>query len=172
MALNLSTKKVIVAEVNQVAKTAMAVGVARYSGLTVAEMTELRQLAYRAEVSLKVVKNTLARRALTGTDCACINDVLAGPVLLGFATTDPGAVARVFREFNKENSTLVVVGLGVAGKFAPAEQLDKIADLPTKEQAIGTMMALMRMPLEKLARVLNEVPTKLVRVVLAVSKQK
>lgn len=172
MALNLSAKQAIVKQVNEVASVAVSVGVAQYSGLTVAQMTELRRLAHQAQVSLRVVKNTLAKRAFDGTDCFCVSDVLTGAVLLGFSQEDPGAVARVFRDFSKENEKLVVSGLGVSGEFINANQLKRIADLPTKDQAISLLMALMLAPVEKLARTLNEVPTKVTRVVVAVVQQK
>ena len=98
--------------------------------------------------------------------------VLSGPVILGFSQEDPGAVARVFRDFIKENEDLVVKGLGVSGEFIDADQLKRIASLPTKDQAISMLMALMLAPTEKLVRTLNEVPTKLTRVVSAVRDQK
>ncbi len=172
MALNLEAKKVVVEQVNALATDAISVGVAEYRGLTVEQMTNLRASAMDADVTLRVVKNTLAKRALTDTGCECVTPVLSGPVVLGFSQEDPGAVARVFREFVKDNEDLVVKGLGVSGEFVEADQLKRIADLPTKDQAISMLMALMLAPTEKLARTLNEIPTKLTRVVAAVRDQK
>jgi len=172
MALNLEAKKAVVEQVNAVASTAISVGVAEYRGLNVEQMTNLRASAIDANVSLRVVKNTLAKRALADTDCECITPVLSGPVILGFSQEDPGAVARVFRAFMKENDALVVKGLGVSGEFVDAGQLKRIADLPTKNQAISMVVALMIAPVEKLTRTLNEVPIKLTRVVAAVRDQK
>lgn len=172
MALNLEAKKAIVSQVSEVAKTSISVGVAQYSGLSVSEMTDLRQQALNMQVNLRVVKNSLAKRAFEDTDCACVLPVLSGPVVLGFSKEDPGAVARVFHEFSKTNDKLIVTGLGVTGEFVEANQLKRIADLPTKDQAISMVMALMLAPVEKLARTLIEVPTKLVRVVAAVRDQK
>jgi large subunit ribosomal protein L10 len=172
MALNLEAKKVIVKQVNSLASDAVSVGVAEYRGLTVEQMTNLRSAAIQANVSLRVVKNTLAKRALTETTCECVMPVLNGPVILGFSQEDPGAVARVFKDFAKENEDLIVRGLGVSGEFVDADQIKRIADLPTKDQAISLMMALMLAPVEKLARTLNEVPTKVTRVVAAVRDQK
>jgi large subunit ribosomal protein L10 len=172
MALNLEAKKVIVKQVNSLASDAVSVGVAEYRGLTVEQMTNLRSAAIQANVSLRVVKNTLAKRALTETTCECVMPVLSGPVILGFSQEDPGAVARVFKDFAKENEDLIVRGLGVSGEFVDADQIKRIADLPTKDQAISLMMALMLAPVEKLARTLNEVPTKVTRVVAAVRDQK
>lgn len=172
MALNLEAKKVVVEQVNALADSAISVGVAEYRGLTVEQMTNLRSSAMDANVSLRVVKNTLAKRALEKTTCECVTPVLSGPVILGFSQEDPGAVARVFKDFVKENEDLVVKGLGVSGEFVEADQLKRIADLPTKDQAISMAMALMLAPVEKLARTLNEVPTKVTRVVSAVAQQK
>ena len=149
----------------------MSVGVAEYRGLNVEQMTNLRNSAIDADVSLRVVKNTLAKRALAGTGCECIAPILSGPVILGFSQEDPGAVARIFRNFIKENEALVVKGLGVSGEFVDADQLKKIASLPTKDQAISMLMALMFAPTEKLVRTLNEVPTRLTRVIAAIRDQ-
>ena len=171
MALNLEAKKAVVEQVNAVAINAVSVGVAEYRGLNVEQMTNLRSSAINADVSLRVVKNTLAKRALAETGCECITPVLSGPVILGFSQEDPGAVARVFRNFIKDNKALVVKGLGVAGEFVDADQLKKIASLPTKDQAISMLMALMLAPTEKLVRTLNEVPTMLTRVLAAIRDQ-
>ncbi|SFV59400.1 LSU ribosomal protein L10p (P0) [hydrothermal vent metagenome] len=172
MALNLEAKKAIVDQVNKIASVSIAAGVAQYRGLTVEQMTELRASALKEGVHLQVVKNTLAKRAINDTDVACISDVLTGPVIVGFSEEDPGAVARVFYDFSKENETLVVTGLAVSGNFVEPAQLKTIAELPTKDQAISLMMALMLAPVEKLARTLNEVPTKVTRVISAVKETK
>ena len=171
MALDLEAKKAVVEQVNAIAINAVSVGVAEYRGLNVEQMTNLRNSAIDADVSLRVVKNTLAKRALAGTRCECITPILSGPVILGFSQEDPGAVARIFRNFIKENEALVVKGLGVSGEFVDANQLKKIASLPTKDQAISMLMALMLAPTEKLVRTLNEVPTRLTRVIAAIRDQ-
>jgi large subunit ribosomal protein L10 len=168
VSLNLEAKKVVVNQVNRLALSAISVGVAEYRGLTVDQMTILRSSAIDANVSLRVVKNTLAKRALAKTVCECMLPVLSGPVILGFSQEDPGAVARVFKEFVKQNEDLVVKGLGVSGEFIEANQLKRIADLPNKDQAISMVMTLMLAPVEKLVRTLNEVPTKVTRVVAEV----
>ncbi len=168
MALSLKTKKAIVEQVNTIAVNTLAVGVAEYRGLSVENITTLRVIARDNNVVLRVVKNTLAKKAIVDTDCNCITDVLVGPVILGFSAEDPGAVARVFEEFTKNNDTLIVKGLGVAGDFVEASELKRIALLPTKEQAISILMSLMLAPTEKLVRTLNEIPTKITRVVAAV----
>ena len=171
MALDLEAKKAVVEQVNAVAINAVSVGVAEYRGLNVEQMTNLRNSAIDADVFLRVVKNTLAKRALAETVCECITPVLSGPVILGFSQEDPGAVARVFRDFIKENEALVVKGLGVSGEFVDADQLKRIASLPTKDLAISMLMALMLAPTEKLVKTLNEIPTKLTRVIAAISDQ-
>ena len=107
MALNFEAKKAVVEQVNAVAINAVSVGVAEYRGLNVEQMTNLRNSAIDADVSLRVVKNTLAKRALAETGCECITQVLTGPVILGFSQQDPGAVARVFRNFIKDNKALI-----------------------------------------------------------------
>jgi large subunit ribosomal protein L10 len=172
MALNLEAKKVVVEQVNSLAKSAISVGVAEYRGLSVEQMTTLRASALDADVALRVVKNSLAKLAFNETTCECVLPVLSGPIILGFSKEDPGAVARVFNEFIKDNEDLVVKGFGVSGDFVDADQLKRIADLPTKDQAISIVMALMLAPVEKLTRTLNEVPTQLTRVVSAVAQQK
>ena len=171
MALNLEAKKAVVEQVNAVAINAVSVGVAEYRGLNVEQMTNLRNSAIDPDVYLRDVKNTLAKRALAETGCECITPVLSGQVILGFSQEDPGAVARVFRDFMKENEALVVKGLGVSSEFIDADQLKRIASLPTKDQAISMLMALLLAPTEKLVRTLNEVPTKLTRVVAAIRDQ-
>jgi large subunit ribosomal protein L10 len=172
MALSLEAKKIVVENINKIAKASTAVGVAHYRGLSVGQMTELRANALKENVHLQVVKNTLAKIAFDGTDAACMSDVLKGPVVLGFSEEDLGAVARVFRNFSKENKELIVKGLVVSGEFIDASQIDSVADLPTRDQAISLVMALMLAPVEKLARTLNELPTKVTRVVAAVKDTK
>jgi len=172
MALNFEAKKAVVKKVNEVASKAIAVGVAEYSGLSVEQMTNLRNSASQANVYLRVVKNTLAKRALADTSCECIKTILVGPIILGFSEEDPGAVARIFYNFIKENEKLIVKGLGVSGNFIEADKIKSIADLPTKDQAISMVMSLMLSPVSKLTRTLNNIPTKLTCTLAAVRDQK
>jgi large subunit ribosomal protein L10 len=118
------------------------------------------------------VKNTLARRAVNGTDYECLQDTLTGPLLLAFSQEDPGAAARVLKDFAKENDKLVIKALSVSGQLLAASEIDRLASLPTKEQAISMLMSVMQAPIAKLARTLNEVPGKLVRTVAAVRDAK
>lgn len=174
MSLNLEEKQTVVAEVAAVAATAQAVVASEYRGLSVARLTALRVLARKQGVYLRVVKNTLARRALQGTDFECLQPALAGPLILAFSRDDPGAAARVLKDFTKDpaNDKLVIKALAVGGQLLPATELDRLANLPTREQALATLLACLRAPLDKLARTLNEVPGKLVRTLEAIRQQK
>ena len=172
MALSFAEKQAIVAEVADVAKSAYSAVTAEYLGLSANEMTELRAKARQGGVYMRVVKNTLAKRALEGTDYACLNETLVGPLLIAFSQEDPGAAARVLKDFAKENDKLVIKALSVSGQLLPASELDRLASLPTKEQAISMLMSVMQAPIAKLARTLNEVPGKLGRTVAAVRDAK
>ena len=172
MALTLEEKKAVVAEVSEVAKGAFSAVAAVYSGVTVEEMTDLRVKARADNVYLRVVKNTLARRALENTDFECMIERLTGPLVLAFSQEDPGAAARVAKDFAKENDRFEVTMLSVGGELLEASEIDKLAMLPTRDQAISMLMAVMLAPTEKFVRTLNAVPTKLVRTVAAISDQK
>jgi large subunit ribosomal protein L10 len=172
VALSLADKKQIVSEVAAVAESAHSAVAAEYRGLTVDEMTALRIKAREGGVYLRVVKNSLARRAFEGTEFECMNDQLVGPLVLAFSQEDPGSAARVIKEFAKEHDKLEVKVLAVGGEALAASELDKLASLPTRDQAISMLMAVMRAPLDKFARTLNEVPGKLVRTVAAVRDAK
>ena len=135
MALRLEDKKQFVTEVNAVAEDSVTAVAAEYRGLSVAEMTELRKEARNAGVYMRVVKNTLARRAVEGTEFECMKDTLKGPLLLAFAKDDPGAAARVIKDFAKEHDALKAVSLSTGGQLLPASELATLADLPTLDQA-------------------------------------
>jgi large subunit ribosomal protein L10 len=170
--LNLEEKKAVVAEVAEVAGSAYSAIAAEYSGLTVGEMTELRAKARESGVYLRVVKNKLARRAFEGTDFACMADGLVGQLVLAFSQEDPGSAARVIKDFSKEHDKLVVKLVSIGGKLLAASDVDALAKMPTYDQAISMLMAVMKAPVEKLARTMNEVPGKLVRTVAAVRDAK
>ena len=172
MALSFAEKEAIVSEVAEVAASAFSVVTAEYNGLSAEEMTDLRAKARNGGVYLRVVKNTLARRAVNGTDYECLQDTLSGPLLMAFSKEDPGAAARVLKDFAKENDKLVIKALSVSGQLLAASELDRLASLPTKEQAISMLVSVMQAPITKLARSLNEVPGKLVRTVAAVRDAK
>jgi large subunit ribosomal protein L10 len=172
VALNLDQKKAVVAEVAEVAANAHSAVAAEYIGLSVEDMTDLRVKAREQNVYLRVVKNTLARRAFEGTDFECMSEAMVGPLVLAFSQEDPGAAARVISSFAKENDKLVVKLVSIGGQLLEAGDIKRLADMPTKDQAISMLMSVMNAPIEKLARTLNEVPSKLVRAVAAVGDQK
>ena len=172
MALNLEDKKAIVAEVNGTAADALSLVIADARGVNVTDMTALRAKAREEKVDLRVVRNTLARRAFEGTDFECVTDTLTGPSLFGFSMEDPGAAARLFKDFAKENENFEVKALSVSGQLLDKGQIDVLAKLPTLEQALGQLASVMIAPVTKLVRTFNEVPTKVTRVVAAVKDQK
>jgi large subunit ribosomal protein L10 len=172
VALSLAEKQAIVAEVAVVAKEAHSAVVAEYAGLESNDMNDLRAKARAGGVYLRVVKNSLARRAIEGTDYECLSETLVGPMILAFSQEDPGCAARVLKDYSKENDKLVVKALSVSGQLLAASELDRLASLPTKDQAISMLMSVMQAPVTKLARTLNEVPGKLVRTVAAVKDAK
>jgi len=172
MALTLEEKKAVVAEVSEVAKGALSAVAAQYIGLSVEDLTNLRVKAREENVYLRVVKNTLARRALEDTDFACMSERLTGPLILAFSQEDPGAAARVTKEFAKTHDKFQVTMLSVGGELLEPSDIDKLAKLPTRDQAISMLMAVMLAPTEKFVRTLNEVPGKLVRTVAAIRDQK
>ena len=172
MAIGLEDKKAIVAEVNEVAAEALSLVIADSRGCTVEQMTALRSQAREANVKLRVVRNTLAKRAVAGTDYECAQESFKGPSLLAFSMEDPGAAARIFKDFAKENEKFEVKALAVGGQLLNANQIDVLAKLPTREQALSMLMSVMQAPVAKFVRTLNEVPGKLVRTVAAVRDQK
>ncbi len=172
MALSFTEKETIVAEVAEIASSAHSVVLAEYAGLESNDMNTLRDKARAGGVRIRIVKNTLARRAIEGTEYACLQDSLVGPLIMAFSQEDPGSAARVLKEFTKENDKLVVTALSVSGQLLAASELDRLAKLPTKDQAISMLMSVMQAPITKLARTLNEVPGKLVRTVAAIRDDK
>ena len=172
MAIGLEDKKAIVAEVNETATSALSLVIADARGVTVGGMTALRKDARENQVTLRVVRNTLAKRALEGTDYECVSSTLAGPSLFGFSMEDPGAAARLFKDFAKENKNFEVKALAVSGQILGADQLDVLAKLPTRDQALSMLMRVMNAPVTKLVQTMNEVPGKLARTLAAVRDQK
>ena len=172
MALNLADKKTIVSEVAAVAAEAHSAVAAEYRGLGVEDLTESRSKARQGGVYLKVVKNTLAKRALENTEFDCMRDGLVGPLILAFSQEDPGSAARVIKEFGKEHDLLKVKMLSIGGQLLEASDLDRLASLPTKDQAISMLMSVMKAPVEKFVRTLAEPHGKMVRTVAAIRDQK
>lgn len=172
MALTLEQKKAVVAEVAEAAKTAHSAVAAEYRGITVEKMTEMRAKARNEGVYLKVAKNTLVKRAVEGTEFECMAEELTGPLLFAFSIEDPGAAARLIKEFSKDEEKLVVRLVAMGAKLYEASELERLASLPTREQAIAMLMGVMKAPIEKFVRTLAEPHTKLVRTVAAVRDSK
>ena len=172
MALNIEQKKAVVAEVADAAGKALAAVAAEYRGLTVEEMTELRAKAREDGVFVKVAKNTLVRRAVEGTEYECMQDSLTGPLLLAFSMDDPGAAARLVKDYSKDHDKLIAKLVAVGGELYDASELERLSNLPTYDQAIAILMGVMKAPIEKFVRTLAEPHTKLVRTVAAVRDAK
>ena len=172
MALNLEDKKALVAEVAEVAAHAQSVVAAEYRGLTVSQMTELRARARRQGVYMRVVKNTLARKALAGTTFESVGPKLKGPLMLAFSKDDPGAAARVVQDFAKGNEKLVATLVSLGGQVLPAAELDKVASLPTREQALSMLLGVLKAPIQKLVGTLAAPASQLARTLAAVREQK
>lgn len=172
MALNFEDKKVIVSDVNEVAARSLSVIAAEYRGLTVSEMTELRKTARGSGVTLRVVRNTLAKRAFAETPYECMQDSLKGPLIFAFSHDDPGAAARVIRDFAKEHDALKVQVLSLDGQLLDGNQLNAVANLPTYDQAISQLMSVMIAPISKFVRTLAEPVAQVVRTVGAVRDKK
>jgi len=172
VALRLEGKKQIVQEVADVASGALSAVIAEYSGMTVDKLTEMRVKARESGVYLRVVRNTLAKRAVEDTEFACLTDALVGQVICAFSLEEPGAAARLVRDFSKDCDKLVTTAIAVSGTLHSADQLDAVAKLPTKDEAISQLMSVMNGPVTKLARTLNEFPSRITRVIDAVRAQK
>jgi len=172
MVLRLDEKKALVAEIKAVAADAPSAVAMEYRGLDVGQMTQLRAQAREADVYLRVIKNTLARRAVEGTGFECLRESLHGPIMLAFSGEDPGAAARVVKEFSKDNEALVAVSVAIGGQVYPASELDRVASLPTRDQALAMLAGLIRAPVEKLVRTMAEVPTGVVRALAAIRDRK
>ena len=172
MAIGLEDKKQIVSEVNQAANSALSAVLADYHGVDVADLTALRKTARENKVYLRVVRNTLLRKAVAETEFECIREVLVGPTILAFSQEDPGAAARVLKDFAEENDEFEIKALSIGGKLMEANQIDVLAKLPTLDQARSILMSVMLAPVTKLARTVNEVPSKVTRAVAAVRDQK
>lgn len=167
MSITLDAKKAIVEEVANVAAQAPSAVAAEYIGLTVAEMTVLRNAARDAGVYLKVVRNTLARRALENTQFACMREKLVGPLLLVFSNDEPGSAARIVRDFAKDNSKLVVKSVALDGNLLEPSEIDRLASMPSLDEARAMLLGLLSAPLSQFVRTLAEPPAKLARVLAA-----
>lgn len=164
MALRLADKQALVAEVNEIAASSESAVAAEYRGLSVQQMTAFRASARSEGVYVRVVKNTLARRAVEGTDFECLAEALKGPLLLAFSRDDPGAAARVIKEFAKDNEDLATRAVAIGGMLYGAEDLNRLASLPNLDQARAMLLGCLQAPYGKLVRSLAEPPAMLARV--------
>jgi large subunit ribosomal protein L10 len=167
MALRLEDKQALVEEVNAIAASAIA---AEYRGMSVAQITELRAKARSQGVYVRVVKNTLAKRAVEGTEFACLRETLKGPLILAFSREDPGAAARVFKDFAKGNDKLVTKAVAIGGALYGPADLDRLASLPTLDQARAILLGVLQAPAAQLVRTLAEPPALVARVLAARGK--
>ncbi len=173
MALRIDGKKAIVDQVSDVAKRAISLVAADYAGLSVAQVDVLRNKAREHDVYVKVVRNTLARRALDETTSfGCVDSKLKGPIILLFAMTEPGAAAKVVRDFLKENVAMEVRAIVVDGELFPASELKSLASLPTKHEALSSLAGTMLAPVTGVALTINAVTAGLVRTLQAVVDKK
>lgn len=165
MALSLEQKKLVVEEVAGVARSAQSAVAAEYRGLTVAEMTDLRERAKQSGVYLRVVRNTLARRAVEGTEFECVQERLRGPLVLAFSRDEPGAAARVLRDYAKSNQKLVVSFVAFDGRAMDAPAIDQLASLPSRDEALSMLMSVLLAPATRFARTIAAPHAGVVRVV-------
>lgn len=162
MALDLKDKKAIVTEVNEIAKHAVSAVVADYRGIAVGKMTELRKVSRETGVYLRVIRNTLIRRAINGTAYKCLKEAFIGPTLIAFSKDHPGAAARLFKEFAKVNTEFNIKAAAFNGEFISANQIDRLATLPTYKEAISRLMLTMK----------EASAGKLTRIIVAIRDQK
>ncbi len=172
MPLTLQQKQSVVSEVANIAAQAHSVIAAEYQGLTVGEMTALRVKARESNVQMRVVKNSLAKRAFEGTDYGCMSEVLQGQMVYAFSMEEPGSAARILQDYSKDNEKLVVKLIAFGGELLDPSEIKRLASMPTYDQAISLLMAVMKAPVEKLARTMSEVPGKLTRTMAAIRDQK
>ena len=171
MSLSMEQKQAMVAEVSRVLAGSQAAVLAEYRGLTVAQMTELRARARKSGVYVRVVKNTLVRRAVAGSPFECLTDHLSGPLAFA-ASEDPVAVAKLLVDFAKDNDKLRVMTGSMSGRLMSGAELQALARLPGREVLLSMLLGTMRAPVQKFVQTLNEVPAKFVRTLAAVRDQK
>jgi large subunit ribosomal protein L10 len=171
LGLSLEQKQATVSEVSAKLGTAQAVIVAEYRGLDVARVTQLRARARKSGLYLKVLKNTLARRAVKGTPFERLAEQMSGPLMYGIAN-DPVAGAKVFSEFAKENEQFVIRGGAMPNAVMTPKEVGALAALPSRQELLAKLLGTMQAPMAKLVRTMNEVPGKFVRALAAVRDAK
>lgn len=172
MALKLEDKKAIVAEVAEQASSALSAAMADYRGLTVNQMSDLRKQARESGVYLKVVRNNLAKIAVKSTEFECMHDAFVGPLVLAFAKEEPGAAAKLFKNFVKDNKAFEVKNLAMGGELFGADKLEEMAKLPSRDDALSLLCSVLQAPITKFVRTANEIPAQAVRVFAAVGDAK
>mgnify|MGYP001027746328 CR=1 FL=1 len=171
MGLNRQDKANVIAEMSELVAQSSAIIIAEYRGLTVEAITKLRADARKQGVQLRVVKNTLVRRAVEGTEFAGLADQFVGPLVYGFSA-DPVAAAKVLVNFAKDNDKLVIKGGAMANTVMDVEAVKQLATMPSREELLAKLMATMNEPIAKFVRTINEVPARFVRTVAAVRDAK
>jgi large subunit ribosomal protein L10 len=171
LSLNLEGKKEVVAEVSQRLTKAQAIVLAEYRGLGVEQITALRKQARASGVYLRVLKNTLARRAVQGTPFEKLSDQMVGPLAYGIST-DPVSAAKVLQAYAKGNDKLVIKGGAMPHQLLSAKEVGALASMPSREQLLATLLGTMNAPITKFVQTLNEVPSKFVRALAAVRDAK
>lgn len=172
MALRLDGKQGIVAAVRAAAENALSAVLVDFRGMSVVELTDLRRRARESGVQLRVVRNTLLKRAVVGTAYEGLGAAVGGPTMLALSLEDPGAAARLLKNATTEFEALAIKALAVDGQVFEAAEIDRLATLPTREQALAQLLGVIKAPIGKLARTLNEVPSKLARALAAVRDAK
>lgn len=172
MGLTLANKKLVVDEIAAIAREAVSIVAAKYRGLDANQMSKLRDEARKQGVVLRVIRNTLSRRALQNTEHECLCDSLVGPLVLAFSADSPSAAARLVKDAVKANDKLEAHALSLGGQLYAAKDLDVVASLPTRDEALSKLLAVMKEPVAKFVRVLAAPHTKLVRTVAAIRHTK
>ena len=170
MPLRIEQKKAVVEELHSIASSSVSAAIAEYRGLNVAEITKLRTKARESEIYLKVVKNSLSKKALADTNFECLTQALQGPIIIALSADDLASPARLFKDFGKDYEHLKTVSLAIDGNVFPSSELNRIAKLPTRNEAYSTIVGLMQAPIEKALRTLNEIPVKFTKLILAVKE--
>lgn len=171
MSLNLNQKKQVVEDVSAVVSTSTTAVIAEYRGMTVEQMKVLRREAHANNVYVRVVKNTLLRRAVKGTDFECLDELLVGPLAFA-ASKDPVAVAKILDKYAKQFNALNIKAGSIAGSLLTEADIKALAQLPSREELLAKLLGTMQAPIAKFVRTLNEVPTKFVRGLAAVRDAK
>ena len=172
MPMRMNDKQLAVQELHEIAEIAVSAVAADYHGSSVSQLTILRQKARESDVHLKVIRNTLAKKALEGTKFNCLDDLLVGPTMLAFSLQDPSSAAKLLNDFKNENKAFIVKGLTFGEDLLDLSRLVDIANLPSKDEAIALLMSVLNAPIAQLASTLNEFPSKLARVLDFIKQKK